>query len=72
MSIGQFATVCLTAYFVMESVTIRNAFLSYPEAVFAVLAAIVATGRYSGLQATEYYRFFPLIKERLSESKQEE
>lgn len=71
-AIGQFSAVCLAAYFVMESASVRNALLSYPETIFAILAAIVATGRYSGLQATEYYRFFPLIREKLSETKREE
>ncbi len=56
----------------MESASVRNALLSYPETAFVILAAIVATGRYSGLQATEYYRFFPLIREKLSETKREE
>lgn len=31
----------------MESTSIRNALLSYPETVFVILAAIVATGRYA-------------------------
>lgn len=63
ISFIEFIIVSGSVFFIINSSTIKQIFLSYPELIIAVLILIIATWRFTGLQLLEYFRFMPLLKE---------
>lgn len=63
VSFIEFTIVSSSVFFIINSSSIKQIFLSYPELIIAVLILIIATWRFTGLQLLEYFRFMPLLKE---------
>lgn len=60
----EFSAVTGCTYLLGEWTGLRYFLLAYPEMLAAVLALSVLVGRFTGLQAVEYFRFLPLLKKR--------
>lgn len=58
----EFALVAGTSYALAEWTALRYFLLAYPEAALALIAACALMGRFTGLQAVEYFRFLPLFR----------
>lgn len=56
------ALVTLLCYGVFSSVLLRGLFFHFPELLLLVLAAQLAVGRWTGIRAMEYRRFFRLFR----------
>jgi len=54
--------VMLLCYLAFSSVLLRGLFFRFPELLFAVLAAQIAVGRWTGIRASEFYRFLRLFR----------
>ncbi|MFZ2507372.1 MAG: 7TM domain-containing protein, partial [Steroidobacteraceae bacterium] len=54
--------VTLLCYLAFRSVLLRGLFFRFPELLLAVLAAQLAVGRWTGIRATEFYRFLRLFR----------
>lgn len=54
--------VTLLCYLTFSSVLLRGMFFRFPELLFAVLAAQLAVGRWTGIRAMEYRRFLRLFR----------
>ncbi len=54
--------VTLFCYLAFSSVLLRGLFLQFPELLLAVLAAQLAVGRWTGIRASEFYRFLRLFR----------
>gem|GEM_PF-4978735 len=56
-------------YLIFHSSKIQNMMLIHPNYIIFIILTIIAIGRYTGLQVTEYIRFRPLIKHERSKRK---
>jgi alpha-L-glutamate ligase-like protein len=54
--------VTLLCYLAFSSVLLRGLFLQFPELLLAVLAAQLLVGRWTGIRASEFYRFLRLFR----------
>ncbi len=54
--------VTVFCYLVFSSVLLRGLFFRFPELLLAVLAAQLAVGRWTGIRASEFYRFLRLFR----------
>jgi uncharacterized membrane protein len=57
-----FGALSIIIYVVFHSQDIQEWMLTHPLFILVVIFVIMIMGRYTGLQATEVVRFWPLIK----------
>ncbi len=58
----EFFGISLWVLYILNSPYLQNIFLGNPELILVVLLLNILVGRFTWLQITEYFRFFPLIK----------
>lgn len=54
--------ITMLCYLAFSSVLLRGLFFQFPELLLAVLAAQLAVGRWTGIRATEFFRFLRLFR----------
>ncbi len=54
--------VTMLCYLAFSSVLLRGLFFQFPELLLAVLAAQLAVGQWTGIRASEFYRFLRLFR----------
>jgi alpha-L-glutamate ligase-like protein len=54
--------VTMLCYLAFESVLLRGLFFQFPELLLVVLALQLAVGRWTGIRASEFYRFLRLFR----------
>ena len=64
LAVAEFSAVTGALYFLAQWTGLRYFLLAYPEMLIVVLASCVLVGRFTGLQAVEYFRFLPVLKKK--------
>lgn len=54
--------VAVCSYFAISVPPVQDFFFAFPEVLFALIAAQIFIGRYTGYRLTEYFRFSSLVK----------
>jgi len=62
MDLTEFFAISFWVLYILNSTYFQNIFLWNPEFILLVLLLNILVGRFTWLQISEYFRFFPLIK----------
>ncbi len=63
----EFFILVFIIYLILSSSFLKFFFLSYPETILIILILNILIWRFTWLQLTEYFRFYPLIKKHFEE-----
>jgi hypothetical protein len=62
LDLVQYVMITTVAYLLLEYKTLQYFLISYPDIITLVVLLNILVGRYTGLQAFEYFRFAPLLR----------